>query len=402
MGNGLSTSAVFFLREVFGVLSWPQDNARHGRTMIAKFEVRNFKNFEDWFSFDLTETKQYAFHPECVSNGIVSKALLYGPNGVGKSNLGFAMLDLTLHLNDRSTFHPNYQHYLPIGSQDTLAEFKYHFVFGEDKVCYEYGKHDWDDLVYESLTVNDELVLKLDRRDDGNATILLKGTETLNKDMGDSKISLITYVKNNSILEKNQQSELFKLFLKQVDGMLFFRSLKDYRSVGAKLPYKTVAEFINSEDKVKHLESFLNQAGVACQLDIIDTETKPVLVFVHNGKKVPFAEIASTGTYSLVVFYFWWQQLEANPDVSFVFIDEFDAFYHHELSKLVVNSLSKLDAQVILTTHNTSIMSNDILRPDCYFLMGKERIESLANRTPKELRSAHNIEKMYRAGAFSG
>ena len=55
-----------------------------------------------------------------------------------------------------------------------------------------------------------------------------------------------------------------------------------------------------------------------------------------------------------------------------------------------------------MTTHNTSIMTNDLLRPDCYFLMNGKGIKSLANCTPKELREAHNIEKMYKAGAFSG
>lgn len=370
--------------------------------MISKFEVKNFKNFDDWFSFNLEDTKQYTFQADSVSNGVVNKALIYGPNGVGKSNLGFAMLDITLHLHDRKVDTSNYRLYLPIGTSEKLAEFKYHFVFGEDTVCYEYGKSDWDTLVYESLTINGEIVLKFDRRSDKSATITLEGTESLNKQVGESKISLVTYVKNNSILDENTQNTLFNLFLKQVAGMLFFRSLKDYQSVGAELAYKTVGELVASEDKLKHLESFLHAAGIDCKLDIVDTDSKPTLVFVYNGKEVPFTQVASTGTHSLVVFYFWWQQLEINSDISFVFIDEFDAFYHHELSRLVVESLSKLSAQVILTTHNTSIMSNDILRPDCYFLMGRNKIESLANRTPKELRSAHNIEKMYRAGAFNG
>jgi len=371
--------------------------------MIAKFEVKNFKNFNDWFSFDLTDTKQYTFKPECVNNGIVSKALVYGPNGVGKSNLGFAMLDITMHLKDRPPISKSYDNYLPIGSEENLAEFKYHFVFGEDEVTYEYGKSNWDELIYESLAINSQVVLQYDRRGEGRiATIELKGAESLKKDMGDSQISLITYVRNSSILDENKQNELFRKFLKQVDGILFFRSLKDYSSIGVQPAYKTLNEYLTWEGNVDNLQDFLAQAGIDCKLEIVENDDKPQLMFVSNGKKVPFAHIASTGTASLCIFYFWLKQLESNPNISFIFIDEFDAFYHHDLSKLVVNSLNKLPAQIVLTTHNTSIMSNDILRPDCYFLMGQERIGSLANRTPKELRSAHNIEKMYRAGAFNG
>ncbi|MPM53574.1 hypothetical protein SDC9_100342 [bioreactor metagenome] len=123
------------------------------------------------------------------------------------------------------------------------------------------------------------------------------------------------------------------------------------------------------------------------------------MVFDFDGKYIPFFEALSTGTSALTLFYFWYLQL-SESNVSFLFIDEFDAFYHHKLSALIVEKLKESGIQFILTTHNTSIISNDILRPDCYFLMNKEKIKSLSRCTPKELREAHNIEKMYKAGTF--
>ena len=124
------------------------------------------------------------------------------------------------------------------------------------------------------------------------------------------------------------------------------------------------------------------------------------LAFDFNGKKLLMTEIMSTGTSALTLFYCWYQRIRKN-EVSFLFIDEFDAFYHHDLSKMIVETLKEIGVQFILTTHNTSILSNDLLRPDCYFLMNKKKIKSLSNSTDKELREAHNIEKMYKAGAFN-
>ena len=46
-------------------------------------------------------------------------------------------------------------------------------------------------------------------------------------------------------------------------------------------------------------------------------------------------------------------------------------------------------------------MNNDLLRPDCYFIMNKEEIKSLPNTTEKELREGHNLEKIYKANGFS-
>ncbi|MFM8393424.1 MAG: AAA family ATPase, partial [Acidobacteriota bacterium] len=136
------------------------------------------------------------------------------------------------------------------------------------------------------------------------------------------------------------------------------------------------------------------------KLKAIQDNGEDEIAFAFGDKHIRFSEVASTGTKTLALFYFWLQRLQESKEVSFVFIDEFDAFYHHKLSALIVNELKKITSQVILTTHNTAIMTNDLLRPDCYFVMQNNEIKPLYKFTDKELRSAHNIEKMYRAGAF--
>ena len=87
-------------------------------------------------------------------------------------------------------------------------------------------------------------------------------------------------------------------------------------------------------------------------------------------------------------------------EASFVFIDEFDAFYHYKLSYEVCKRLFNLDCQVFMSSHNTYLMTNDLLRPDCNFILVNGRIKSLSVCTDKELRFGHNIEKIYRAGVF--
>ena len=57
--------------------------------------------------------------------------------------------------------------------------------------------------------------------------------------------------------------------------------------------------------------------------------------------------------------------------------------------------------QIFTTTHNTDLMSNDLLRPDCYFLLKDNKIKAISDLTEKELRQAHNLQQMYKAGAFN-
>ena len=88
-------------------------------------------------------------------------------------------------------------------------------------------------------------------------------------------------------------------------------------------------------------------------------------------------------------------------EMSLVFIDEFDAYYHYTLAAEVVKYVTEhMHLQVLFTSHNTNLMSNDLLRPDCYFNLKKGSIKSFASLTDKELRKAHNLQKMYKAGAF--
>lgn len=83
-------------------------------------------------------------------------------------------------------------------------------------------------------------------------------------------------------------------------------------------------------------------------------------------------------------------------------MDEFDAFYHTDLSMAVVRKILGIeDVQAVITSHNTDLLSNQLLRPDCFFKMEDNKIKAFSDLTPKALREAHNLQKMYKAGAFN-
>jgi len=368
--------------------------------MLVKFEVKNFKGFKDWLVFDLSKTSDYQFNAECIKEETVNKAIIYGANAVGKSNLGFAIFDIISHLTNKEYGDHFYRFYLNAYSDNDLAEFKYHFKFKSISVEYCYGKYSQSKLAYESLKINNEMVVSLDRRDTTTATINLLGAELLNSDIGNSKISIINYIKNNTILSDGLTSIAFNEFINFIDGMLFFRSLSTNNYLGLETESGSIAADIIEHKNIEDFQKFLNNAGVECKLTAVEINGEQNLAFVFDETVVSFFDIASTGTRSLALFYFWYQRLKQNTKVTMVFIDEFDAYYHHTLSKLIVNRLKEINAQVILTTHNTSIMSNDLLRPDCYFVMDKKCITPINQTTNKEFREAHNLEKMYKSGAF--
>ena len=371
--------------------------------MLTYFEVKNFKNFGKAIKFNLGQTNGYEFNPQCVANGVIKKAIIYGYNGAGKSNLGFALFDLVSHVTDRQKGAHLYENYLYAGAECNMAIFKYHFSLKNGTVVYEYGKSDLDTLIFERLFINEKEFASVDRRVSTTATINAEGAETLKRDVGETLISIIAYIKNNSILEDNQDNACFDEFIAFVNGMLFFRSLEKNAYIGLEQGINWIESDIVERGNAKNFEKFLNEAGIKCKLSIVKGDKRKNLAFDFGGKKILFSEIASQGTRSLTLFYYWYQRLTSDDSkATFLFIDEFDSFYHYSLSILIIKMLRDIKAQVVVTTHNTSVMTNDLLRPDCYFFLDSNGIRSLSNSTEKELREAHNIEKMYRAGAFSG
>ena len=367
--------------------------------MLVKFKVSNFKNFGKDFVFDMSSSKGYAFNSECIKNDIVNCAIIYGYNGVGKSNLGFAIFDIIEHLTDKNREEWYYKHYINANSDSKTADFSYEFLIEGMPVKYEYSKTDYKTLVSEKLWIGDAVVVDFDRNKSNRFESKLKGTETLNKAIKDEQLSVLKYIKNNSVLEDNPENRAFKKFFDFVERMIFFRSLEDRFYLGLDTKTSNLTNEIIERGKVREFEDFLNAAHVECKLSVVELLGKKELAFDFGEKKILLHEIISTGTSSLLLFYFWYLQI-LSLDISFVFIDEFDAFYHHELSKMVVQMLKKSGIQFVLTTHNISIMSNDLMRPDCYFLMGRKSIRSLSQCTDREIREAHNIEKIYKAGGF--
>lgn len=372
--------------------------------MLRKFRVSNFKCFEKDFELDLTDTRGYEFNTECIDKNTdtIRASIIYGHNGSGKSNLALAMFDLIEHLTDINKSPLLYNNYLCAYSNDECASFYFEFLINAKIVTYEYKKLDYETLLYERLVIDNQEVVILDRTDNNTvATINLIGAETLNNNITNKQLSVVKYIKNNSVLTDDDINITFIQFMDFVKSMLFFRSLDNRMYLGLReYSNETLLDTLIKKDKIVDFENFLNETGITCKIKVIDNNIgNKILAFDFNGKLVSFEDAASTGTISLMLFYCWYLTVLDN-EVSFLFIDEFDAFYHTKLSKLIVKKLKNSKIQFILTSHNVAIMTNDLLRPDCYFSMNKDKIVSFSNLTDKELRQAHNLEKMYKGKMF--
>lgn len=218
---------------------------------------------------------------------------------------------------------------------------------------------------------------------------------TLNLSMQDVD-SVLKYVVSNTVLEDDHP---LRQMLRYVNNMLWFRSLDENRYIGYKTKSNDYYDFILDQTILKEFEQFLHAAGIAEGLTINRDHDGKERLYFNTATPLPFFKVASSGTKALYTFFYWYKTAK---DVSMMFIDEFDAFYHYELAESIVSLLEKMpQTQVILTSHNTNLLTNRIMRPDCYFILTQGRISSLANATNRELREGHNLEKLYMSGEFN-
>ena len=373
--------------------------------MLKRFAVENFKAFSSRLEFNLGNPGNYAFNPEAINTeeNIVSKALIYGFNGCGKSVLGLALLDITTHLTDRNKEANDYVPYLNLDfSTVCSASFEYEFAFAGSVLLYKYRKTSMDVLIEESLLIDGYEVIRYDYLKE-IGKVRLAGAETLKLPpvSGQSNpISRVKYVSSNTILKPNHENEVFRKFINFVENMLMFYSLDMNRYMGFRNGREKIDAAIIKAGRVRDFESFLHEAKIEMHLEAGERNGEDELFVRYGDKCVSFYKLASTGTKSLALFYYWYTQMEK---ASFVYMDEFDAFYHFELAESIVKKLKEFtNTQIILTTHNTDLLSNELLRPDCYYWLDKGTIRPLNELTEKELRLAHNLQKMYKAGAFNG
>ena len=369
--------------------------------MLKRFEVVGFKTFENRVVFDLT-ARDYAFNPGLVQNGIVKNALVYGPNGIGKSCLGFAIFDIVSHLSDKKALNPRYlAEYQNIGlrAEDPVM-FKYVFSFEGDEVVYEYAKTAQKELLWERLEVGGNQLVKWDFMQTEDRDTSFFTQKGLRVELPDNKLSVIKYIHRNSPTGTVPALDRLMAF---VDGMLWYRSLSDGNSyAGFTNGSSEIGAEICRLNGLAGFQEFLRANDIVYEL-VSEKKDNEMTIFIRNpqtGRKMSFNTAASTGTKSLMLFYYW--SILSFEKLSFLFVDEFDAFFHYKTAAEIAKRLNQSSFQSVLTSHNTYLMQNDLTRPDCCFIMSEGRVRCLPDCTKREIREAHNLEKMYQNGAFTG
>lgn len=379
--------------------------------MLKKFVVKNYKNFKDEITIDFENIAGYQFNMDCLSEGIIGKMLIYGRNATGKTNLGKALLDIGLTMFGGTRYAGN-GILLNADSIEDAAVFQYEFRFGDVDLGYKYSRLSNQELRDEELFIDGKSIFKCNfsSREYNFDNLGYIDAETANvdrylqsleggedDDISEPKLPFLRWLISNVALKND--SALIRLS-NYVRRMMMI-------TVGNGMQYRFgrmnqgFYESLENPERLKDFEDFLNAMGIECKLILKKLpDGQRELYFAHK-KLVPFYENASSGTVALAELY---RRLVPKVwDASLIYLDEFDAFYHYEMAENVIRFFKHKypKCQIIMTSHNTNLMTNRIMRPDCLFILSRKgTLTALCNATERELREGHNLEKMYISGEF--
>lgn len=391
--------------------------------MLSQFTVKNYKNIKEEITLDMQATA-ISEHEDRIINAedgekFLPLAVIYGPNGGGKSNVLEALHTLEAKLlrpvcatcdNKECGYKARKIPVKPFEfSEKTKNEPTEFEVFFRTKLAeYRYILHVKGDVVlYESL---DRIKLNTRRRSalfsrNDNGEISLKGIFSKFKISDDISETLpfISYL--GIIYKKNEViSDVFGWFENQIDFLNYGNPLQEMRTAIAK-----------SDDLKKLVLNMVKEMDLDIEDFRVEEKENDLEVYMKHNVDGYSAEITledeSSGTKKLFgLLPFIAKSLIVGTTLV---IDELDAKLHPLLLKHIIELFSspesnKKGAQLIFTSHDLSTMNSELFRRDEIWFVAKGNTQSsklyslveFKNEKGESVRKDAKFDKQYLEGKY--
>lgn len=413
--------------------------------MIIDFSFGNYKSFKDIQTLNMTAANITSKYKSLDDNNVFSfndinllkSKAIYGPNASGKSNVIAALVTFISIVNrsfkDDEVLIGIENFRLSNGSAVVPTFFQIKFILNNK--IYRYGFEADDSKIHsewlfesknlkneKKLFVRDGDILEINDKSfkEGKKLILLTTEES--KEQSNNKVLILS-------LGKAINGNICKAIVNYISSITVVSGL------GLREMQRQATLSLKDVELKKKITQMLQIADVGINdVDLLeiteenlpDDAPADVIEFLRDGKKisevltlhplfntndeqigdVPFSlsRDESQGTkkmFELSVFII--RSIEEGRPL---FIDEFDARFHPELTRKLIelfNSPTNNSTQFVVVTHDTTLLSSNLLRRDqiCFVEKSKFGVSKLYSLSDfKGVRNDASLEKDYNHGKF--
>ncbi|KKP37102.1 hypothetical protein A2483_01315 [Candidatus Peregrinibacteria bacterium RIFOXYC2_FULL_33_13] len=379
--------------------------------MIKTFTFKNFLSFKDEVKFSLERDSNDDSHKESFfkiqDEELLKSAVVYGANASGKSNFSktfvfFHNFIVTSYANALSNKIPTVPFLLNSKTENEPSFFEIELVAKDKKYVYGFEvsqskvSREWLHQYPQKKTLFDRIGNEIN----SNKRHFKEATAALEKQTRSNVLFLSLLAANNGAISNEVIEEIKKInvypaenrdlilnygfshYSKHEDEMLSFLQEADFN----------IEEF-QLEQKEVDKDEFANSFPPQIPRQWIDLATTGSNKFVHRkvstihtkyddkGKvveKVPFDFMNQESGGTKQMFGFAALFLNALKEGKTLFIDELDSSLHPVLCRYIVQTFNSKkknpkNAQLIFTTHDSSLLDNEILRRDQIFFVEKDK-----------------------------
>jgi AAA15 family ATPase/GTPase len=406
--------------------------------MLIQFQVKNFRSLRHEQTLSMVATRGERAHEKNTFDSglhgvprLLKTTAVYGPNAAGKSNLLKALHFMqALVVNSASAAPGTPVPYSPFNfarsNRNQPTEFV--IIFVEAKVRYEYAfKQNATRIIEERLTqyiTNRGRMLfrrrynEKNRKDEWKFSPFLKGPRGT---WSESTRPNALFLSTASQLNSEQLLPVFQWFQKrlvvltggtQLNPGLTIQLLDTPEGKKQLLPFLREADLGISDVKVNR-EIVPGTGGMVFGAFIEQKPNGPAhivrITFEHYGddKHSPPLQLAdeSSGTQIFFATAGAWLNVFANAEV--LLMDEIDTSLHPLLTQFLIKKFHSSEsnpknAQLVFTTHNTTLLDQKLFRRDQIWFVEKDRVgaSKLYPLADFKIRTGEAIEKWYLHGRY--
>lgn len=384
--------------------------------MLVQFKVKNVLSFKEEAVLDMSAIHAYKEHESnLIDIGIKEKflrvAAIYGANASGKSNLYLAMryfqkiIVESLNNADDGAKTAIKRYYLPFSFEDGEDNSEFEIVEILQGFEYSYG------FEYNANCIVAEWMYRKNLKTNRTVTVFERTTHAV--DFGAS-------VRNECDVYKEQipedslvlsffnrlklKTEVFKILYTGIMSMLVVPT--DFCEDTGILEMFLPTVIANEKEKLIRFLTAID-SGIK---DVVyeDGEKEPRFFTIHKGKGggdyMLNLFLESEGTLKSIMLYIYaGMAITGNGSL---FVDELNVKLHPLLLKFIVDLFYEQNstAQLIYTTHDTTLMDKKFFRRDQIWFVQKDEYgySSLVALSDFKIRFDASFEKDYLSGVYGG
>lgn len=384
--------------------------------MLVQFMVKNVLSFKEETILDMKAINAYKEHNcNLINNGMKERflrvAAIYGANASGKSNLYMAMTYFqriimeSFNNVDHGAGTAIERFYVPFSFENSQENSEFQIIEILDEFEYRYG------FEYNADCIVTEWLYRKNLKTNRTATIFKRTTEkvefgaSVRRECDVYKEQLPVETLVISFFNKlRSKTDIFKNVYSGIMDTLVVPTnfCEDTEILKAFLPQ------VIDHEKQKLVE-FLSAIDTGINDIVYEDGEKEIRFFTYHkgkdGKDYPLGLFCeSEGTIKSIMLFIYARMAILNNRS--IFVDELDIKLHPLLLKFFIDLFYDKNsmAQLIYTTHDTTLMDKKFFRRDQIWFVQKDEFgySELSALSDFKARSDASFEKDYLAGIYGG